>query len=133
MIRYFNEEDLKKRRKTLLSDESGQQVMYGLYDFSYKYRTNVYDLLDRFKGYVQYDLSEKAVVIADDEKVIGHLVREDDHFLLPEKGWLIRVTAEGYECEGHFQKWDGLLDICRDEEELLCVLILFALVEIGRV
>lgn len=67
MIYTYNPDDLKSRTKTTIFNDEGRMVFWGIYDFSYKYRTRIYDADDEEIMYVQKEigLPDEPVVCYD--------------------------------------------------------------------
>ena len=54
---YYEYDNYLKRLKTPLWQEKGRVLYYGIYDFSYKYRTRIFDVDDNEIAYVEKDIT----------------------------------------------------------------------------
>ncbi len=129
MVIYYDEDHLKNRQETFLRDEKGNVLYRGIYDFSYKYRTRLFEDLSE-RAYVELDITSEypRVVLCDpDGRKIGELIRKEGLYL---DGVPVEKNENGFRYAGAFAK-DGVLDT-GEEDVLKCVLLLFAMIEIER-
>ena len=133
MVIYYDEDHLLNRQETLLCDEQGQILYRGIYDFSYKYRTRLFDSGNTELGYVELDITseEPRVDLCDpDGDRIGFLIRKDGLYLEPD-----HLTVEGERNRFLIRdlvKTENGKIIIPDEDTLKYVLLLFAMIEIER-
>ena len=83
MVIYYDEDHLKNRQETFLRDEKGNVLYRGIYDFSYKYRTRLFEDLSE-RAYVELDITSEypRVVLCDpDGRKIGELIRKEGLYL----------------------------------------------------
>ena len=75
----FNADNFKKRLKTEFLDEKGNLYYWGIYDFSYKYRTRIYDKDNQEIYYVEKDIYDNNLVNLFDYKgnKVGEIIRKD--------------------------------------------------------
>ncbi|MBP5279941.1 MAG: hypothetical protein J6Z03_05615 [Erysipelotrichaceae bacterium] len=131
MIIGFDKDNLKKRLKTdFLCD--GKVLYWAIYDFSYKYRTRIFNGNDEEVAYVEKDILEDDKVNLFDNK--GKKLDE------------IIKTSEGYRSGDHlytgdidnggiedlFVSEDGKLSIFDDKDVLYAIMFLCGLIEIVR-
>ena len=129
---YYDFDNYIQRLNTPLCDDKGRLLYYGIYDFSYKYRTRIFDADDNEIAYVEKDISSQKPCVrafSNQRKPLFELYLEDD---------LYRVEPQGYS----FRK-DGnsfVIDdvMTADERKVVCedvpfsLSLLFAMVEITR-
>ena len=131
----FSEDNLMERKKTQLSDENGQLLYWGIYDFAYKYRTRIYDHNDNEIAYVEKDIasSDTPVFFYDPlDKVIGNIFRKKDGCSSGPEGYEIKEDDVVIEVEGLMRKENGRLIIYDEEKVLKCLMIMFGMIEIKR-
>lgn len=134
MVINFDIDHLLNRKKTILSKENGDVYVYGIYDFSYKYRTRIYDGNDLELGYVYKDIArdEDIVCFADkDDKLTGSLKKEDGTYRLEPGNIVFTGDYKEGEAADLFVFHNGQI-IAAEDEMLMAVMTLFALAEIDR-
>ena len=135
MLITYDEKDLLSRSETLIRDEAGETLYRGIYDFSYKYRTRIYDARGEALAYVQLDITSDKPVVAfcdDADRILGCLQQEEDHYCVMPQGWILERRSDAALIEGIMTAERDHAEIVRAEDLFQCILILFALVEIGR-
>ena len=75
---YYEYDNYLKRLKTPLWQEKGRVLYYGIYDFSYKYRTRIFDVDDNEIAYVEKDITAEKPCVEGKE-----MSRYDDIINLP--------------------------------------------------
>ncbi|MBQ1788501.1 MAG: hypothetical protein II004_06180 [Erysipelotrichaceae bacterium] len=135
MILRYDPDDLRNRKKTELKDENDHTVFWGIYDFAFKYRTRIFDGKDNELGYVQLDVGKAVpeVVFCDAfDETKGQMVREEDHYQILPEGMEFHGDSSKGEIPGIMKIRNGELEIDKTDDPLLCVMILYASVEIVR-
>ncbi len=129
---YYEYDNYLKRLKTPLWQEKGRVLYYGIYDFSYKYRTRIFDVDDNEIAYVEKDITaEKPCVGAwlhSGEKLFD-LYREGDEYTVEPQGYRFKKTDNGFVIDGVMTADEG--KVTGDDIPLMLSL-LFAMVEIAR-
>ena len=133
MVIYYDEDHLWNRQETFLTNPAKEILYRGIYDFSYKYRSRVFDPQGRELGYVQLDITSffPHVDLCDPEgNRIAFLEKNEGYLLEPDQ---LSVKKEGrsFRIEDVAEAENGKLNI-RKEDPLKYVLLLFAMVEIER-
>ena len=135
MILRYDPDDLRNRKKTELKDENDHTVFWGIYDFAFKYRTRIFDGKDNELGYVQLDVGKAVpeVVFCDAfDETKGQMVREEDYYRILPEGMEFHGDSSKGEIPGIMKIRNGELEIDKTDDPLLCVMILYASVEIAR-
>ncbi len=133
MVVYYDEDHLSNRQETFLYNESGEIRFRGIYDFSYKYRTRVFDPRGMELGYAELDITspEPRVDLRNaDGEPIAFLVRKGGLFLEPD-----HLPVEGERSRFLIRdlvKAENGKMILPEEDVLKYVLLLFAMIEIER-
>lgn len=131
MIVNFEQDKLKNRDNVIIADENGKFICRGIYDFSYKHRSRIYDESDNEIAYVDGDVSseKKKINFCDNQdNVIGSL---DDNIVNPE-GWIVKKVANAYLIENILIISDNKMEVLKDNYLFKAILVLFALVERER-
>ena len=128
---YFDLNNLINRQKTEIKDELGNLLYWGIYDFSYKYRTRIFSNNDNELMYVQKDISkdDNIVNICDLKDTVIDYIHGD---LLVNDNLKINGNYQTGDIEGLLHIEDGSMEILDDSKIDKCVAILFALVERER-
>ena len=128
---YFDLNNLINRQKTEIKDELGNLLYWGIYDFSYKYRTRIFSNNDNELMYVQKDISkdDNIVNICDLKDTVIDYINGD---LLVNDNLKINGNYQIGDIEGLLHIEDGSMEILDDSKIDKCVAILFALVERER-
>ena len=128
---YFDLNNLINRQKTEIKDELGNLLYWGIYDFSYKYRTRIFNNNDNELMYVQKDISkdDNIVNICDLKDTVIDYINGD---LLVNDNLKINGNYQIGDIEGLLHIEDGSMEILDDSKIDKCVAILFALVERER-
>lgn len=131
MIVNFEQDKLLNRDNVIITDENGKFIYRGIYDFSYKHRSRIYDESDNEIAYVNGDVSsdKKKVVFYDNQdNVIGYL---DNDIVNPES-WIVKKAGDNYLIEKVLSISENEMEVLDDKNLFKAVLILFALVERER-
>lgn len=126
---------LIERKRTDLLDEKGGIVLWGIYDFAFKYRTRIFNCSDEEVAYVEKDIAadEDIVNICDSAgKKIDALVRADGRLYLEKEGLLFSGDLREGKIEDYLRINEGRLMVERKEDLLKAAALLFSLVEIDR-
>lgn len=128
---YFDLNNLINRQKTEIKDENGNLLYWGIYDFSYKYRTRIFNNVDNELMYVQKDISKDGniVNICDLKDTIIDCINDD---LLINDNLKINGDYQKGSIEGLMYIEAGSIDILDDSKIDKCIAVLFALVERER-
>lgn len=131
----YNPQDLKERNRCEIRNEAGKLLYWGIYDFSYKYRTRIYDAGNEEQGYVQLDSTAgfRQVSINDPEDhPIAFIKKETDaYFLFPEK-LRIQTTAAGFRLESVMIAERGKMEVYDEKDLLISSMLLFGMVLMQR-
>ena len=132
---FYDNHHLKKRLRTDLLDEKGGIVLWGIYDFAFKYRTRIFNPSDEEVAYVEKDIAAKSDVVNIFDpagKKIDALVNTDGRLFLEKEGLLYDGDLREGTVEGLLHIDEGKLMIEREEDLLKAAALLFSLVEIER-
>lgn len=133
MLIFYEQDHLRNRQETLLRDVEGQILYRGIYDFSYKYRTRVFDPQGREAGYVELDITSVPTQVdlqGPDGNRIASLIRKEGLYLEPEH-LTVEKDHDGFFISGLMKAENGKMEV-PDEDPLKYVLLLFAMIEIER-
>ncbi len=131
----FQYNDLVTRQKTELLNEEGALLYYGIYDFSYKYRTRIFDHEGIEISYVEKQITAERDTVcfyAADGTKSGALIRKEGKLVSEDGDLVYEGDLRKGKIEGLMEVSDGCLKIEKEEEVLKCLQILFSLVEIDR-
>ena len=131
MVLSFDCDHLKKRLKTELLND-GNVEYWGIYDFSYKYRTRIYDHNDNEIAYVEKDIYENGKVNMFDYKgnSLGKIIRTENGY---EIGDLVyKGNVDAGMIDNVLSIEEGKMTITDESRILLCIMCLFGLIEIER-
>jgi hypothetical protein len=131
---YDNNERLS-RNKTQVFDEEGKLRFWSIYDFSFKYRTRIYDDKDHEIAYVEKDVALKEDVVCFYDplgKKTGLLKKEEGQYILEPDGLIYKGDPLKGEIEGFLRISEGKIEIEKDADVLKAIEVLFALIEIER-
>ena len=125
----FNADNFKKRLKTEFLDEKGNLYYWGIYDFSYKYRTRIYDKDSQEIYYVEKDIYDNNLVNLFDYKgnKVGEIIRKDGTCILNE--YVFNGDIDDGKADNLFIVKDNCLTILDDDKAELIILFIFGLVE----
>lgn len=129
---YYEFDNYIKRLKTPLTDKNGRLLYYGIYDFSYKFRTRIFDENDNEISYVEKDITAEEPLVnayAHDGTPLFKLYKEDDEYLVMPQGWRFKTDNSCFMIE-HVMMADKKRVVCDDMN--IALPLLFALVEIQR-
>lgn len=132
MIIRFDEESLLERKETELTDENGELLYTGIYDFSYKYRTRLFSKEGTELGYVELDVTEdRPTVLLCDSKgtVIGRLVEDEGLYLEPGHEH-VEGDKRSFHLNDRVTKEEGSLSVM--DSDLKYLLLMYAMIEIER-
>ena len=132
---FYDHDHLIAKDRTVFVDEEGKMRYWGIYDFSFKHRSRIFDPDDREAGYVQKDVSrEEDVVELFDPSgtVLDELCREGDDFHLKRRD--LRYTGDIAKggIEGFLSADQGILEVKREEDVLFGIMVIFGLSEMMR-
>ncbi len=131
----YDNHHLIERQRTDLLDEKGGIVLWGIYDFAFKYRTRIFSHNDEEVAYVEKDIAAKSdtVNIYDHTgKKIDALIRKDGGLYLEKEDLPFSGDLKEGEIKGMLRIRESRLMIERKEDLLKAVALLFSLVEIDR-
>lgn len=121
---YFDNQSLINRDKTEIKDEKGNVLYWGIYDFSFKHRTRIFDANDNEVVYVQKDISKEDNVVNfcdNQDKYLGGIVNN----VVNPQGWIINNKS----IDNVMHISDGCIEIVNEDDLLSCICVLFALIE----
>ncbi len=131
---YDNNERLSRNR-TQLFDEEGKLCFWSIYDFSFKYRTRIYDAKDHEIAYVEKDVAAKEDVVFFYDPLgnkTGRLKKENGEFVLEPEGLIYKGDQSKGSIDGFLQIDAGKIQIENSDDVLKALEVLFALIEIER-
>ena len=129
---YYEFDNYIKRLKTPLKDKNGCLLYYGIYDFSYKFRTRIFDADDNEISYVEKDITAESPLVnafAHDGTLLFKLYKEDDEYSVIPQGWHFKTEKNCFMIE-HVMMADRNRVVSDDMN--IALPLLFALVEIQR-
>ena len=129
---YYEFDNYIKRQKTPLKDENGRLLYYGIYDFSYKFRTRIFDAADNEISYVEKDITaDKPLVkgFTHDNKLLFELTKENDEYQVMPQGWRFVMKDNGFVINNVMMA-DRNRVVSDDMD--IALPLLFAMVEIQR-
>ena len=132
MILTFDPTSLKNRNRTEIKDLDGNLLYWSIYDFSYKYRTRIYDSNDIEDAYVEkmveQDNKVRCVNLKDNKElyllktVNGYEYGAYDYIGDIDKGYI----------EGIMELEDGQIMISDENNMMMSIMLMFALIEAER-
>lgn len=131
----YDNHHLIERSRTDLLNESGEIVLWGIYDFSFKYRTRIFNVLGEEVAYVEKDISADDDIVGIYEpagKKIDALVRREGKPVLEAEGLPFEGDLSRGEIKGFLHIDEGRLFIEKEDDLLKAAALLFSLVEIDR-
>ena len=131
MIISFDKDNLKKRLKTeFLTD--GKIEYCSIYDFSYKYRTRIFNSRNEEVGYAEKDIfSENKVNLFDNKgNRIDEIVKTDDGYR--SNKYLYIGDIDKGEIKDLFVNKDGTLNVSDEDSVLYSITFVTGLVEAER-
>lgn len=132
MILTFNPTHLKNRNRTEIKDLDNNLLYWSIYDFSYKYRTRIYDGNDIEVAYVEkivaQDNTVRCVDLKDNKEI--NLIKTDNGYKYGDYDYIGDVD-KGH-IEGIMELEDSQIEISDENNLIMYMMLMFALVEAER-